>query len=32
MVWEDNGAIQATITAMGGRRTKTYRIYEKELT
>jgi ribosomal protein S18 acetylase RimI-like enzyme len=31
MVWEDNDAIHATIAAMGARRTKTYRIYEKAL-
>ena len=31
MVWEDNGAIHRTIAAMGGRRTKTYRIYERSL-
>jgi len=31
MVWEDNHAIHATIAAMGGRRTKTYRIYEASL-
>jgi len=31
MVWEDNAAVHATITAMGGRRTKTYRIYETDL-
>ena len=28
MVWEDNEPIHRTIAAMGGRRTKTYRIYE----
>jgi GNAT superfamily N-acetyltransferase len=31
MVWEDNEAIHGTIAAMGGRRTKTYRIYETNL-
>jgi len=31
MVWEDNEAIHPTIAAMGGRRTKTYRIYERSL-
>jgi GNAT superfamily N-acetyltransferase len=31
MVWEDNEAIHGTIAAMGGRRTKTYRIYEMDL-
>jgi GNAT superfamily N-acetyltransferase len=31
MVWEDNAAIHGTIAAMGGRRTKTYRIYETDL-
>ncbi len=31
MVWEDNHAIHPTIAAMGGRRTKTYRIYERSL-
>ena len=31
MVWEDNDAIHPTIAAMGGRRTKTYRIYERSL-
>jgi GNAT superfamily N-acetyltransferase len=31
MVWEDNDAIHPTIAAMGGRRTKTYRIYEGSL-
>jgi GNAT superfamily N-acetyltransferase len=31
MVWEDNDAIHGTIEAMGGRRTKTYRIYETNL-
>ena len=31
MVWDDNGAIHPTIAAMGGRRTKTYRIYERSL-
>jgi GNAT superfamily N-acetyltransferase len=31
MVWEDNEAIHGTIAAMGGRRTKTYRIYETDL-
>ena len=28
MVWEDNEPIHRTIAAMGGKRTKTYRIYE----
>jgi ribosomal protein S18 acetylase RimI-like enzyme len=28
MVWADNEAVHPTIAAMGGRRTKTYRIYE----
>jgi len=31
MVWDDNGAIHPTIAAMGGRRAKTYRIYERSL-
>lgn len=31
MVWEDNAAVHPTIEAMGGRRTKTYRIYEAAL-
>jgi len=31
MVWEDNEAIHWIIAAMGGRRTKTYRIYEGSL-
>ena len=31
MVWEDNDAIHGTIVAMGGSRTKTYRIYEMNL-
>ena len=31
MVWEDNAAIHGTIAAMGGRRTKTYRLYETNL-
>jgi GNAT superfamily N-acetyltransferase len=31
MVWEDNEPIQRTITAMGGYRYKTYRVYEMPL-